>query len=226
MKNFENIFSTEQPHESAEKHVSGLAQYTDDIIEPKETLHAAIGWSTIAKGRIIKLDLSNVIKSEGVCGIVTKKDIPGINDVGPVFKGDYIFSNRKVEYYGQPIFAVAATTTELARKAVKKAKIEYKKEKPIIDIKDALKKKSYILKTRKLITGTPISSINNSQNKLNGELYLGGQDHFYLEGQIALTIPKEDNNILIYSSTQHPSETQQIIAKVLNQNFNTIDLHV
>ena len=226
MKNFDNIFSTEQPHESAEKHVSGLAQYTDDIIEPKETLHAAIGWSTIAKGKIIKLDLSNVIKSEGVCGIVTQKDIPGINDVGPVFKGDYIFSNKKIEYYGQPIFAVAATTTELARKAVKKAKIEYKKEKPIIDIKDALKKKSYILKTRKLITGTPISSINNSQNKLNGELYLGGQDHFYLEGQIALTIPKEDNNFLIYSSTQHPSETQQIIAKVLNQNFNTIDVHV
>ena len=121
----DKIFSNEMPHESAEKHVSGLAEYTDDIIEPNGTLHAAIGWSKIAKGRIIKLDLREVIKSEGVCGIITEKDIPGINDVGPVFKGDFIFTSKKVEYYGQPIFAVAATSTELARKAVLKAKIKY-----------------------------------------------------------------------------------------------------
>ena len=226
MKNLDNLFSTELPHESAEKHVSGSAKYTDDIIEPKGTLHAAIGWSTIAKGRIIKLNLNDVIKSEGVCGIVTQKDIPGINDVGPVFKGDYIFSNKKIEYFGQPIFAVAATSTELARKAVLKAKIKYKKEKPIVTIKEALKKKSYILKTRKLITGKPLNSIKNSPHKLNGEVHVGGQDHFYLEGQISLSIPKEDNNFLIYSSTQHPTETQQIVAKVLNQNFNSIDVHV
>ena len=88
------------------------------------------------------------------------------------------------------------------------------------------KKKSYILKTRKLITGKPLNSIKNSPHKLNGDLHVGGQDHFYLEGQISLSIPKEDNNFLIYSSTQHPTETQQIVAKVLNQNFNSIDVHV
>ena len=143
MKNLDNLFSTELPHESAEKHVSGMANYTDDIIEPKGTLHAAIGWSTIAKGRIIKLNLNDVIKSEGVCGIVTKKDIPGINDVGPVFKGDYIFSNKKIEYFGQPIFAVAATSTKLARKAVLKAKVTYKTLKPVIDIKEVNTVKSF-----------------------------------------------------------------------------------
>ena len=226
MINSEKLFSINTPHESAEKHVSGLAEYTDDIIEPKGTLHAAIGWSNIAKGRIIKLDLREVLKSEGVHGLVTIKDIPGINDVGPVFKGDYIFTNKKIEYYGQPIFAVAATNTDLARKAVLKAKIQYKKEKPIINIKDALKKKSYILKTRKLINGNPDKVIKNSKNLINGEFYSGSQDHFYLEGQIALTIPKEDNNFKIYTSTQHPSETQQIVAKVLKQNFNTIDVQV
>ena len=99
MINSEKLFSINTPHESAEKHVSGLAEYTDDIIEPKGTLHAAIGWSNIAKGRIIKLDLREVLKSEGVHGLVTIKDIPGINDVGPVFKGDYIFTNKKIEYY-------------------------------------------------------------------------------------------------------------------------------
>tara|TARA_B100000029_G_scaffold297353_1_gene290539 strand:+ start:1093 stop:3372 length:2280 start_codon:yes stop_codon:yes gene_type:complete len=222
----EKIFSFEMPHESAEKHVTGLAKYTDDIIEPKETLHAAIGWSKISKGKIIKLDLRDVVKSEGVIGIVTEKDIPGINDVGPVFKGDYIFTSKKIEYYGQPIFAVAATTIELARKAVLKSKIKYKKEKPIITIKDALKNKSYILKTRKMINGNSKNAIKNSKNIISGELQTGGQDHFYLEGQIALSIPKEDNSFKIYTSTQHPSETQQIVAKVLKQNFNTIDVNV
>ena len=226
MNNLEKLFSKEMPHESAEKHVSGSAEYIDDIIEPKETLHAAIGWSKISKGKIIKLDLREVVKSEGFKGIITEKDIPGINDVGPVFKGDYIFTSKKIEYFGQPIFAVAATSVDLARKAVLKAKIKYKKEKPIITIKDALKNKSYILKTRNLINGDPLKAIKNSQNKLAGELHTGSQDHFYLEGQIALTIPKEDNNFKIYTSTQHPSETQQIVAKVLKQNFNTIDVQV
>ncbi len=226
MINQEKMFSYEMPHESAEKHVTGLAKYTDDIIEPKETLHAAIGWSKISKGRIINLDLRDVTTSEGVIGIVTEKDIPGINDVGPVFKGDYIFTSKKIEYFGQPIFAVAATTIELARKAVLKAKIKYKKEKPIITIKDALKNKSYILKTRKMINGNSKNAIKNSKNIISGELQTGGQDHFYLEGQIALSIPSEDNSFKIYTSTQHPSETQQIVAKVLKQNFNTIDINV
>ena len=226
MNKFNKLFSEEIPHESAEKHVSGFAQYTDDINEPNGTLHAAIGWSKISKGKILKLDLREVLKSEGVKGVITEKDIPGINDVGPVFKGDYIFTSKKVEYYGQPIFAVAATSTELARKAIIKAKIKYKKEKPIITIKDALKNKSYILKTRNLSNGDPKKAIKKSKNQLSGELYTGSQDHFYLEGQIALTIPKEDDTYKIYSSTQHPSETQQIVAKVLKQNFNSIDVHV
>ncbi len=226
MSHSDKIFSLDMPHESAEKHVTGIAKYTDDIVEPYGTLHAAIGWSKISKGRILKMDLREVIKSEGVHGIVTKKDIPGINDVGPVFKGDYIFVDKKIEYYGQPIFAVAAETTELARKAVLKAKIIYKKEKPIVNIKDALKKKSYILKSRTLINGNPNKAIKYSTHKLAGEIQSGGQDHFYLEGQIALTIPTEDNCFKIYTSTQHPSETQQIVAKVLKQNFNTIDVNV
>ncbi len=220
------LFTTEMPHESAEKHVSGSAKYTDDIIEPIDTLHAAIGWSKISKGKIIKLDLREVVNSEGVIGIVTEKDIPGINDVGPVFKGDFIFTSKKIEYFGQPIFAVAAKNIELARKAVQKAKIKYKKEKPIINIKDALKNNSYILKSKKLIRGDPIKSINESKNILKGEIHTGSQDHFYLEGQISLTIPTEDNTFKIYTSTQHPSETQQIVAKVLKQNFNTIDVNV
>ena len=226
MKKIDNLFSTEMTHESAVRHVSGSAEFTDDIIEPKGTVYAAIGFSEIAKGDIISMDLTDVIKSDGVIDIITEKDIPGINDVGAIFKGDPIFTSKKIEYFGQPIFAVAANTTELARKAVLKAKILYKKKVPILNISEALKEKSYILKPQKLVRGNADIEIKNSLHKLEGEMYCGGQDHFYLEGQIAFTIPKEDNNFLIYSSTQHPSETQKIIAKVLKQKFNSIDVQV
>ena len=122
----ESYINDVRPHDSAYKHVSGYAEYTDDINEPKNTIYGAIGLSKKAHARIKKIDLSDVKKSEGVISVVTQSDILGRNDVGPVFDGDPIFPKSKVEYYGQPLFAVAATTTEFARKAVLKAKIIYK----------------------------------------------------------------------------------------------------
>ena len=145
MKNF-SFINEKRPHDSARKHVSGLADYTDDINEPNGTLHGAIGWSKEAHALIKKIDLREVWKSEGVITVITTSDIPGRNDVGPVFNGDPIFPSKKVEFYGQPLFAVAATSTELARKAVLKAKIVYKILKPKITIKKALKKKNLVLK--------------------------------------------------------------------------------
>ncbi len=221
-----NLFSNKKEHESAKKHVSGSAKYTDDILEPNNLIHGAIGYSTIAKGKIKKIDLSKVVNSKGVIKVITFRDIPGVNDVGPVFKGDPIFTENNIEYYGQPIFAVAATTCELARKAVKKAQIQYIQKKPILDIKEAIKKKSFVLHPVKISKGNAINEIKKSKYTLQGELYSGGQDHFYLEGQVSLTIPQEDNNFLVYASTQHPSETQQIIAKAINQKFNSIKVKV
>ena len=132
----EIFISEKRPHESGIKHVSGKAYYTDDIPEPPETLYGAIGWSKKAHAIIKKMNLDEVIKSEGVITVVTSDDIVGRNDVGPVYDVDPIFT-KKVEYNGQPLFAVAATTTELARKAVLKAKIGYKTLKPIITIREA-----------------------------------------------------------------------------------------
>ena len=212
--------NTSFEHDSAIKHVTGKATYTDDITEPKNLLHAAIGYSKISSGEIIKIDFSEVKNSKGVIDIITDRDIEGINDVGPVFKGDPIFTSKKIRYHGQPIFAVAATSYKLAKKAASKIKIEFKETKPILDIQEALKKKSFVHDPQYLKKGDAIKIIKKSKHVLRGELYSGGQDHFYLEGQIAMTIPQEDNNFLIYSSTQHPSETQQIVSKVLNQKFN------
>ena len=222
----EVLINETRPHDSAYKHVSGYAEYTDDIKEPEETLFGAIGWSKKAHAIIKKIDLSKVRLSEGVISIVTHLDIPGRNDVGPVFDGDPIFANKKVEFYGQPLFAVSATSIELARKAVLKAKIIYKELKPIVTIKDALNKNKLLFKVRKIKKGNPSKKISKSKNYLKGNFTTGSQEHFYLEGQAAFAIPKEDNNLVVYSSTQHPSETQQLIAKMLNQKSNSITVLV
>jgi len=226
MNNEEIIKNQSIPHDSATKHVSGLADYTDDISEPLNTLYGAIGWSKKAHAKIKKIDLRDVKTSEGVISVVTFNDIPGRNDVGPVFDGDPIFPKSKVEYFGQPLFAVAATSNELARKAVLKAKVVYQDLKPIVTIEEALKKNNLLFDPRIIKKGDPQNKINKSKNKLKGSFNTGSQEHFYLEGQVCLVVPKEDNNLLVYSSTQHPSETQQIIAKMLKQKSNSITVMV
>ena len=217
----ETFINEKRPHESGIKHVSGRAFYTDDLPESPGTLFGAIGWSKKACAIIKKMNLEKVIKSEGVAAVVTSSDITGRNDVGPVYDGDPIFP-KKAEYYGQPLFAVAAKTTEQARKAVLKAKITYKTLKPVTTIKEALKKKSYVLKGKIIKKGDATKAIENSVNRLNGSFTTGSQEHFALEGQTAFVIPQEDNDYKVFSSTQHPSETQQVIAKMLNQKSNTI----
>jgi len=226
MRNEELLKGQSIPHDSANKHVSGFANYTDDISEPLNTLHGAIGWSKKAHAKIKKINLKDVKESEGVISIVTFKDIPGRNDVGPVFDGDPIFPKSKVEYFGQPLFAVAATSTELARKAVLKAKITYQDLKPIVTIEEALKKNNLLFNPRLIKKGEPDNKISKSKNKLKGRFNTGSQEHFYLEGQVCLVVPQEDNNLIVHSSTQHPSETQQIIAKMLNQKSNSITVMV
>ena len=226
MKSDNNLINYSRPHDSALKHVSGFAEYTDDIPEPEGTLFGAIGWSKKANAIIKKIDLTDVRRSSGVVSVVTYSDIPGRNDVGPVFDGDPIFPKKKIEYYGQPLFAVAAKTTELARKAVLKAKITYIDSKPIVTIQEAIKKNKLLFKVRKIKKGNPLKKIYKSKNYLKGNFTTGSQEHFYLEGQVAFVIPKEDDELIVYSSTQHPSETQQIIAKMLDQKSNSITVLV
>ena len=225
MKN-EFLFNKNLAHDSGIKHVSGLAEYTDDISEPLDTLYGAIGWSKKAHAKIKKINLDKVKKSEGVVSVVTYSDIPGRNDVGPVFDGDPIFPKTKAEYFGQPLFAVAAKSVEQARKAVLKAKIYYHDLKPIITINEALKKNNLLFKPRIIQKGNPTQKISKSKNKIKGNFTTGSQEHFYLEGQVALVIPREDDSFLVYSSTQHPSETQQILAKMLKKKSNSIDVLV
>lgn len=209
-------------HESASKHVSGAATYVDDIVAPQDTLHAAVGYSTIARGHIRSLDLSGVRASEGVLAVLEVADIPGHTDIGPVFPGDPLLTAEEIKYAGQPIFVVAAETELQARRAVQKAKIEYESREPLLDVTQALREQVFVRPSHHMQRGDEKSAIEDAPLKLSAEQHVGGQEHFYLEGQVALAVPAEDGGMLVYSSTQHPSEVQKLVAEVLDVPANRI----
>ncbi len=204
-----------EPHESAHLHVTGEALYTDDIPLPEGTLHAAIGISERTHARIRNLDLSRVRAAPEVVAVLTAADIPGENNHGPVVHDDPIFAEEIVEYTGQSLFAVVATSVEAARKAIRLAVIEYEDLEPIPDVKTALARESFVMPTRTLTRGQPAAKIRAAPHRLNGSLSVGGQEHFYLEGQIGVALPGEDRTMLVYSSTQHISEVQRLVAHCL-----------
>jgi xanthine dehydrogenase large subunit len=209
-------------HESADKHVSGEAIYIDDRPVLQGQLHGAVGQSSIAHGIITNIDLSAVKSAEGVVAVITVDDVPGKTDIGPVFPGDPVLAINKVEYVGQPIFAVAATTLTLARRAVKLAKIEYQELEAVLSITDALSKQSFVRPPYRMKRGDSDLAIGNAVHQLRGKISIGGQEHLYLEGQVSTAIPNEDGGMTIYSSTQHPSEVQKLVAEVLEVPLNRI----
>jgi xanthine dehydrogenase large subunit len=211
------------PHDSAEKHVSGEAIYIDDIPEPPGLLHAYIRSSDIAHGRIKKLDLAPTRAQPGVAAAMAAADLPtGHNDIGPGFAGDPVFAEQIVEYAGQSVFAVAAETREQARAAAMQAVIEYEELSAILTIEEALAQGAQVLPTVTLMRGDAGKIIAKAPRKVSGRLAIGGQDHFYLEGQIAVAVPGEDGDMLVYSSTQHPSEIQHHVAHILGLNANGV----
>ena len=209
-------------HESAAKHVAGEAVYVDDMLEPRGTLYGAVGYSSIAKGRIASMDLSAVRQSDGVVDVLLLDDIPGHTDIGAVFDGDPILTSDEIKYQGQPIFVVVADTEQQARRAVKQAVIEFIEEAPTLDVVEALTAKQFVRPSHYMAHGDAQVALENAPKRLQAEQHVGGQEHFYLEGQVALVVPSEDGGMLVYSSTQHPSEVQKLVAEVLNVPVNRI----
>ena len=209
-------------HESAHLHVSGQALYADDIPLPPNTLHAAFGLSSIAHGRIRSMDLEPVQAAPGVLAVATAADVPGENNYGSVVHDDPIFAPGLVEYAGAPLFAVAADTYTAARKAARLARVEYDPLPAILDIRAALAANTTVMPTQRLVRGRPHEVLSQAPRRLKGTVHIGGQDHFYLEGQIAIAVPQEDGAMLIHSSTQHPSEVQQIVAHALAKHANQV----
>ena len=209
-------------HESAALHVLGQATYTDDIPEVQGTLHGALGLSSKPHARIVATDFSRVVAAAGVVNVFAASDIPGLNDCGPIIHDDPIFADGVVMYVGQPIFIVVATTHDQARRAARLADIVYQDLPAILTPQAAKAAQSYVLPPMQLTRGDYRQAYEAAPHFVKGELYVGGQEQFYLEGQIAYAVPKEDKGMLVLCSTQHPSEMQHVVAHALGVHSHNI----
>ncbi len=215
-------------HDSAHKHVTGTADYIDDLPEPAGLLHGALGLSDRAHADILSVDLSEVAATPGVVCVLTGKDVPGVNDISSNGSHDEpLLAETRVEFHQQPIFAVIAETRDIARRAARKAKIEYRDLPHWTDIDGAIENGSPLVITPMTLSrGEAKAEMENAKRRLKGRMRIGGQEHFYLESHIALAIPGEDDDVAVWSSTQHPSEVQHIVGHVLNIPSNAITVNV
>ena len=221
-----SIVRQEKAHDSAARHVSGEASYIDDLPEPRDLLHIWPVLSPHASARILSMDLSGVAKQPGVAGVFSAQSVPAKNDCSPSIGDDPIFAESRVDFAGQIVFAVAADSEIAARIACGHAKIEYEVEDPILSVEEALHQGQFVLPSSTVNTGDSEFALHNATHRIAGRLSCGGQDHFYLEGQAAMAVPKEAGDLVVYSSTQHPSEVQHLIAHALGKSFSSIIVEV
>jgi xanthine dehydrogenase large subunit len=213
---------TSQAHDSAALHVSGRAEYCDDLALPAGTLHGAFGMSPVAHGHVRLLDVSAVLASPGVAAVALPADIPGENNYGGAVHDDPILAGDLLQYAGQPIFVVAANSMRAARQAASRVKLTVDALPALLDIRAALAAQSFILPSQRIERGDPRPRIESAPHRLSSGIVMGGQDHFYLEGHIAAALPQEDGGMLLHSSTQHPTEVQTVVAHALGIAANRV----
>ena len=218
------------PHESAALHVAGEAAYIDDLPELEGTLHAALGLSPVARGRITAIVLDAIRALPGVVHVFAAADIPGPNDCGSIIHDDPILADGEVRYLGQPVFAVIATTRDAARRAAARAKdvLTIDAETPVLTPREAHARGDYVLPPMHLVRasrdGGARAAIAAAPRRLKGSFDVGGQEQFYLEGQISYAIPKEGGAMLVHCSTQHPSEMQHLVAHCLQRHAHHVQV--
>ncbi|MEO0637662.1 MAG: molybdopterin cofactor-binding domain-containing protein [Pseudomonadota bacterium] len=215
-------------HESAHLHVAGSARYLDDLPEVAGTAHAYLGLSTIAHGRISSLDLEAVHAASGVVAVLTAADLGDHNDVSPTGTGDDpVFAEHDIMFHGQPIFAVIAETRAQARLAADLAEVKYDPLPHHLTVEAAREASmDLVWPAMRLKRGEPAATLQAADQKIGGRMVIGGQDHFYLEGHIAYAVPGEDGDLLIHSSTQHPTEVQHMVAHCLGRVMGDVRVEV
>ncbi len=211
------------PHDAAPLHVAGAARYVDDIPTPKGALHLAFGLSPIAKGTITTMDLSAVKAADGVVMVMTAQDLPFANDVSPSIHDEPLLSDGTVHYIGQPVFLVVASSHLAARKAARLGKMDFDEDTPILTVEEALAANSRFEDGPRIYAkGDADAAISGAAHVIEGAFELGGQEHFYLEGQAALAVPNEGADMLVHSSTQHPTEIQHKVADALGVPMHAV----
>ena len=217
---------TDVIHESARLHVTGAAVYTDDIPELRGTLYAALILSPVAHGELIGegIDRAAILAEHGVVAVYTASDIPGENNCGPIVHDDPFLATGKVEFLGQAVAVVVARDMLYAREAVKKAVVNVKELPAILTIDEAMAAKSFVMPPKGITRGTPLEAIKNAPHTIKGQTTCGQQEQFYLEGQITYAVPREDGQLTLYVSTQHPDGNQREAAAALNLTTNDVEV--
>ena len=213
-------------HDSAVKHVTGRALYVDDIPEPPGCLHAAFGLSERARARIVSMDLAAVRAAPGVVAVLTAADVPGRNDVSPNPSPEPMLAEGEVHFHGQPIFAVIAESHLLARRAARLAQIVYEDLPAILTIDEAMAAESLWEPPYRMARGDVEAALAAAPRRLTGRIEIGGQEHFYLEGQAALSVPGEDEEVAVHASSQHPTEIQHKVAEALGVPYHSVTVEV
>ncbi|MEJ6404982.1 xanthine dehydrogenase molybdopterin binding subunit [Yoonia sp. 2307UL14-13] len=215
------------PHDAAKLHVTGSARYVDDLPVPANALHLAFGMAEIAKGAITTMDLDPVRATPGVVAVLTADDLPFANDVSPSIHDEPMLATGDIHYLGQPIFLVVAETHLQARKAARLAQVAYAEETPILTIEEALTANSRFEDGPRIWTKGHVDlALSEAPHQVRGSITMGGQEHFYLEGQAALALPQEGGDMVVHSSTQHPTEIQHKVAEALGLPMHAVRCEV
>ena len=204
-------------------HVQGSAQYIDDIAVPDGTLHVAFALSNVAHGKIKSIDVNAARVAEGVHSVLLADEIENLL-IGPIRHDEPILASKEVLFYGQAIAAILAESHDQAKKAALLVTAEIEELESIVSIDQAMKSKSFLDDPIIVSTGNSQKAIKEAKNSLTGSLSIGGQEHYYLEGQVAMSIPTESNEMLVHSSTQNPTEVQHLVAHVLSVPQNAIEV--
>ncbi len=216
----------ELPHESARLHVTGGATYLDDIPPPPGCLHLAFGLARAARGKVARLDVTAVRNTDGVAAVLTASDLPVTADSSPTAHDEPLLAAGDVQFFGQPVFIAAAESHRIARHAASLGRIEVDERAPILTIGEAIAVRSHLENPVVYRKGDPGAAIAVAPHFLSGRVETGGQEHFYLEGQAAMAVPREDGGMKVYSSSQHPSEIQQKVAEVLGVDLGRVRVEV
>lgn len=214
------------PHESAHLHVTGRATYVDDIPEVAGTLHAALGLSPAAHGRLVGIDRAQLLAQPGVLAVLTAADIPGANQCGPILPDDPILADGTVHYLGQPVYAVVAHDRRLALRAAALASqvVTVEPLAAVLTARQAHQLGHYVVPPMAMRRGDAASAIEAAPHRLSGTQVIGGQEQFYLEGQISYALPQEDRGLKLHCSTQHPSEMQHLVAHALGVGSHRVQV--
>lgn len=210
------------PHDSAKGHVSGESVYIDDFPPTRGELLVDFYYAPTSHATIKELDLHEASKVEGVVALYTYKDLPGHNLFGPIIKDEVLLVEKEIEFMGHPIVVIAAEDRKAIEKAKKAIKIQYDELELVLTIDKAKEKKMFLGPTRRIKRGDAEKALKNAEHKIEGTFENLGQEQFYLESQAAMVYPKEHGQLEVHSSTQHPSEVQEVIAHVLGLNVNQV----